>query len=146
MTDQDCGCGAGPCDCGEADTPPLDDLYQLDDSDLPATPVRVVGGPLPVDVLPTGWGNARTVELPADGAGVQPLRLLGEDPRRARVQLWVVGTPNVIVSSTQAGCQLGGATLTEAAGPLTLTVTGEVWVRAASDAASLSLVVEQWSR
>jgi hypothetical protein len=151
-----CGCGRPACTGdheGLSETPPLDELFQIEPAveAAPATPVNLAG-PAAVNLLPTVWGGARTLSVPAPAAGVVGQKVAGADPRRAALVLAVVGAAGaaVLLAGTRSGVELGkGFTLAVEHGAVRLTMDGEVFVAGVTGAAgpvSLSVLTEQWSR
>lgn len=150
-TNEGCGCGRPDCDDdheGLSDTPDLDALTQTvpDVRDIPPTPVAVVG-PAAVDQMPTVWGGASSRTLPVFAAGVTGLKIVGDDYRRASLNVACVGdaaTGAVILASTRSGAEMGrGFRLTPGMGVVRMTMLGEVY--AASAEGGTAVVLTWWS-
>ncbi|MFE4960416.1 hypothetical protein ACFRCW_42380 [Streptomyces sp. NPDC056653] len=123
---------------------PMDDVLQEEAPPLTAIPV-VIEGPTRTVSLPAKQWMAGQVTVDSTGGFIQPNRVLGEDPRRARVQLIAkdhamrVGTSQKQVMSpfTCAVWPIGV--------PLTIAATSEVWVASDQDLATVSYVAELWA-
>lgn len=129
------------------DMPTTDELFQGDEETrIPPTPVELVNVAR-VDQVPRTFGKMDTVPL---AANANATKILGSDPRRAEVTLWVSGA-DVVIASNQGSAQARqGATLSSGVStPIHLSARTELWARpvaGASDTAMLSIVEELWAR
>lgn len=120
------------------ETPDVDELQPREGTD-PAVPVSVVG-PVRVQPMPTRSGAVREQLVTSASAD----RVLHYDLTRARAVLQVVGANDVFVAFTAAEASVGRGRL-PAGAQLEITNIGEVWVRAASADATVTVWSEHWT-
>lgn len=121
-------------------TPDIEDVLQEQPAPVPMTPIPVVlEGPADTRQLPTRSPGMATLDLTVD-----PTRVLQDDPRRSRAILQVAGDA-VILGTSQSAATHAGARLADGT-TVTLTTSGEVWARAGTGTATLSVISEQWAR
>lgn len=132
------------------DVADLDELH-----DMPAEPPSVaVHASRPVPTVATGL-RVGSMQNHLVVAGENARKILGHDPRRARVTLWLStlsgASAGIVFAMTEGEAQARrGAILPVATVPvrLDLEAVSELWVRTADDATNvtLNIVAEYWSR
>lgn len=131
------------------DAADVDDIYETDDPDplgIPPVPVAVAGV-VGIDQRSTHLAQCERRTIVLDATAV---KVVNEDPRRARLTLWAL-SEDIIIGRSQAEADMGvGAHLTGGLGlPLQFTFRDELWARTDPDSATadglLSIVSEQWT-
>lgn len=124
-------------------TPDLDELQQ-DEEDRPiVVPVRLIEAesPVRVQLLPSRHGVSRSFTTSATDA--EPTPLLGGDLRRRRATIVAIGADIYVgdremVKSAQAARWPAGI-------PLVIEHTEQVYARAATTTATVSVISENWA-
>lgn len=128
-------------DMGELQ-PDTAEILQQEVEEKPGTiPVCVhdIHGPVRTQALPRKGGGTRTVPLTTT-----PKRILTADHRR--YQALLTADADILISFTQASAQDPSTMATVwSKTSFTVTATVEVWAKAASGTANLSVVIERWA-
>lgn len=119
------------------------ELNQEDEyRDLPLPTVRVdVDGPVQVHLVPSVTGGSRSY---ADVASTGAQRVANADPRRRSVTLMSIDE-DFYVGTSQQEAESGYGALWPKLVPLPLTHQEEVYVRAAQNTSTISVLVENWA-
>lgn len=125
-------------------TPELEAVQQeeADDGRL-MVPVRVleVAGPVRVQVLPSRHGVSRS--WTTNATDPEPVPLLGADLRRRRAS--IVATGAAVYVGEREMVKAGAAALWPADVPLIVEHTEQLYARAATGTATVSVVSENWA-
>lgn len=124
-------------------TPELEEIQQDEEERALVVPVRVVEvwSPVRVQLLPSRHGVSRSFTSSATDA--EPIPLLGADLRRRRATIVAIGADvyvgdRELVKTAQAARWPAGV-------PLVIEHTEQVYARAASASATLSVISENWA-
>lgn len=124
---------------GDESTPELEDLQQLPEEHI-KVPVRVVD-PVQVQQLPSRHGVSRSFGTAAtDG---EPVPLLGADLRRRRAVI-IAASASIYVGEREM-VKSGAAAIWPAGVPLVIEHTEQVYARAATGTATVSVISENWA-
>jgi hypothetical protein len=123
----------------EQSTPDLEDVQQQESEGL-RVPVRL-DGPVRVQVLPSRHGVSRSYASKATDP--EPIPLLGGDDRRRRATLVAIG--DAMYVGPREDVKSGAAALWPDGVPLVIEHTEQVYARAASDTATISVIAENWA-
>jgi hypothetical protein len=127
------------------DTPTVDEIQQAE-TGFPDKPIPVeIEGAVRVEQLPTRIGSTRNWGL-SSVAFPSGVKILNEDPRRARLVLLCAGG-NVSIARSQSEVLDSGTRFLLGIGQsLEAFFVDELWAVGADAAARLSVLVEQWAR